>query len=105
MDNRIQFTPAGKLLGRAGAGSAEHGGGAAGCRDPRAGGGALGDGRMIIRQCHHDIDHSHTPVTHAKNKIVARFIPFSVLGFWVKSTGICSGAMPYRRDFTATTRI
>ena len=42
---------------------------------------------------------------HAKNKVVARVIPFSVLGFWVKSTGMCAGAMPYRRDFTATTRI
>ena len=42
---------------------------------------------------------------HANNKVVARFIPFSVLGFWVKNTGICAGAMPYRRDFTATTRI
>ena len=31
--------------------------------------------------------------------------PFSVLGFWVKNTGVCPGAMPYRRDFTATTRI
>ena len=42
---------------------------------------------------------------HAKNKVVGRIMPFSVLGFWVKSTGICAGAMPYRRDFTATTRI
>ena len=42
---------------------------------------------------------------HAKNKIVARCIPFSVLRFWVKSTGIFAGVMPYRRDFTATTRI
>ena len=45
------------------------------------------------------------PSTHAKNKSVARFIPFSLLGFWVKSTGICAGALPYRRDFTATTRM
>ena len=43
--------------------------------------------------------------TYAKNKIVARFIPFSALGFWVKSTRIYAGAMPYRRDFTVTTRI
>ena len=35
---------------------------------------------------------SESSYIHAKNKIVARFIPFSVLGFWVKSTGICAGA-------------
>jgi hypothetical protein len=37
---------------------------------------------------------------HAKNKIAGRFILFSVLGFWDKNTGICAGAMPYRRDFS-----
>ena len=42
---------------------------------------------------------------HAKNKFAGRIIPFSVLGFWDKNTGVCAGAMPYRRDFTATTRI
>ena len=42
---------------------------------------------------------------HAKNKIAGRMIPFLVLGFWDKSTGICASAMPYRRDFQATTRI
>ena len=31
--------------------------------------------------------------------------PFLVLGSWDKNTGICAGAMPYRRDFAATTRI
>ena len=29
--------------------------------------------------------------------------PFSVLRFWDKNTGICAGAMPYLRDFPATT--
>ena len=29
----------------------------------------------------------------------------SVLGFWDNNTGICAGAMPYRRDLPATTRI
>ena len=40
-----------------------------------------------------------------KNKFVGRNIPFSVLDFWDKNTGICAGAMPYRRDFPATTGI
>ena len=42
---------------------------------------------------------------HAKNKFAGRCIPFLVLGFWDKNTGICAGAMPYRRDFPATTGI
>ena len=42
---------------------------------------------------------------HAKNKIAGRFILFLVLGFWDKNTGICAGAVQYRRDFPATTRI
>ena len=46
-----------------------------------------------------------TSGSHAKNKIAGRFIPFSVLGFWDKNAGICAGAMPYRRDFPATTGI
>ena len=45
------------------------------------------------------------PCYHAKNKIAGRFIPFFVLGFGDKNTGICAGAMPYRRYFPATTRI
>ena len=43
--------------------------------------------------------------SHAKNKIAGRFIPFLVLGFWNTITGICAGAMPYRRDFLATAGI
>ena len=42
---------------------------------------------------------------HAKNKIAG--LPnytFSILGFWDKNIGICAGAMPYRRDFSATTK-
>ena len=39
------------------------------------------------------------------NKIVARIIPILVPGFWDTNTGICAGAMSYRRDFTATTGI
>ena len=54
---------------------------------------------------HHTIRASASACHHANNKIVARFILFSVLRFWVKSTEICAGAMPYRRDGTATTRI
>ena len=44
---------------------------------------------------------------HAKNKYAhtRRAIPFSVLGFEDKNTGICAGAMPYRRDVLTTTRI
>ena len=42
---------------------------------------------------------------HTKNKFVGRIIPFLVLGFWDKNTGICAGAMPYRRDFPTTTRL
>ena len=42
---------------------------------------------------------------HAKNKISGRVIPLLVLGFWDKNTGICAGAMSYRRDFPVTTRI
>ena len=38
-------------------------------------------------------------IIHAKNKIAGRIRPFLVLGFWDKSTGICAGAMPYRRIF------
>ena len=30
-------------------------------------------------------------------------IPFCVLGFWDKNTGIYAGAMPFRRDSPATT--
>ena len=42
---------------------------------------------------------------HAKNKIAGRFIPLLVLGFWDTNIATYSGAMPYRRDFTATTGI
>ena len=42
---------------------------------------------------------------HAKNKIAGRFILFLVLGFWDKNTRICAGTMPYRWEFSATTRI
>ena len=48
-------------------------------------------------------DNSNT--YHAKNKFVGRIIPFVVLRFWDKNTGMCAGAMPYRRDFPATTGI
>ena len=44
-------------------------------------------------------------VIHANLSPTTRNWPFSVLGFWDKNTWICAGAMPYRRDFTATTRI
>ena len=44
-------------------------------------------------------------ILRTKNKIAGRLIPFLVLGFWDKNTGICAGAMPYRRDFPATTGI
>ena len=43
--------------------------------------------------------------SHAKNKIAGSMIPFLVLGFWDTNTGICAGAMPYRRDFPTTSRI
>ena len=37
---------------------------------------------------------------HANNKIAGRIIPFLVLRFWDKNTGICAGAMLYyRRNF------
>ena len=42
---------------------------------------------------------------HAKNKIAGRIITVLVLGLWDKNTGICTGAMPNRRDFPTTTRI
>ena len=42
---------------------------------------------------------------HANLSPTTRNWPFSVLGFWDKNTGICPGAMPYRRDFLATIRI
>ena len=42
---------------------------------------------------------------HANLSATTRNWPFSVLGFWDKNTGICAGTMPYRRDFSATTRI
>ena len=45
------------------------------------------------------------PSTHAKNRITGRIIPFLVLGFWDKNTGMFAGTMPRRRDFPATTRI
>ena len=35
--------------------------------------------------------------THAKNEFAGRCIPFLVLGFWDKNTGICAGAMPNAR--------
>ena len=40
---------------------------------------------------------------HAQNKIAGRIIPFLVLGFWDKNTVICAGAIPFCRDFPATT--
>ena len=36
---------------------------------------------------------------------MCRVTPFLVLGLWDKKTVRCAGAMPYRRDFPATTRI
>ena len=42
----------------------------------------------LISEPQHEIGHSH-----------------SVLGFWDKNTGNCAGAMLYRRDSPATTRI
>ena len=42
---------------------------------------------------------------HANLSPATRNWPFSVLGFWDKNNGIYAGAMPYRRDFPATTRI
>ena len=42
---------------------------------------------------------------HANLSVTTQNWPFSVLGFWDKNTGICAGAIAYRRDFTATTRI
>ena len=42
---------------------------------------------------------------HPKTKIAFRLTPFLVLDLWDKNTGICTGAMPYRRDFTVTTGI
>ena len=43
---------------------------------------------------------------HAKNNIPCRgIIPFLVPCFWDKNTGICAGAMPYRRDSPAATRV
>ena len=66
------------------------------------------DSVFAVRGCqrHAAVDRRSDPRTSTlRINIVARFIPFSVLSFWVKSTGICAGTMPYRRDFTATTRI
>ena len=42
--------------------------------------------------------------SHAKNSVAGSIIPFSVLGFWDKTTMACAGAMPFRRDFPATIR-
>ena len=46
-----------------------------------------------------------TPAYHANLRTATRNCSFSVLGFWDENTGICAGAMPFRRDFPATTRI
>ena len=43
--------------------------------------------------------------SHANLSPATRSRPFSALGFWDKNAGMCAGAMPYRRDFPATTRI
>ena len=58
---------------------------------------------QCVRRRNHEASAAHwlQTVTHcgrAKNKIAGRLIPFLVLGFWDKHTGICAGAMPYRRD-------
>ena len=45
------------------------------------------------------------PATHANLRTATRNWSFSVLGFWDKNAGICAGAMPYRRDVQATSRI
>ena len=37
--------------------------------------------------------------------IIKQHDSYFVLGFWDKNTGICAGAIPYRRDFPATTGI
>ena len=36
-----------------------------------------------------------------ENKSAGRFITFYVPGFWDKNTGMCDGAIPYRRDVPA----
>ena len=73
-----------------------------------------------VPTCSLDLNTFRIPVHHAKNKIAGcyhknhpavrsrsriRIIPLLVPGFWDKSTGICAGAMSYRRDVLATTRI
>ena len=42
---------------------------------------------------------------HAKHMVAGRMIPFLVLGFWDKITGMCAGVMPHFRNCAATTRI
>ena len=44
---------------------------------------------------------------HANNQFAGRCITFYVLSFWDTNTeyGVCAGAMPYRRNFPATTGI
>ena len=48
---------------------------------------------------------SSTAFTRAHLSATTRSWPFSVPGFWDKTTGICASAMPHRRDSPATTRI
>ena len=42
------------------------------------------------------------PGKHANLRSTTHNWPFLVLGFRDKNTGICAGAMPYRRNFPAT---
>ena len=46
-----------------------------------------------------------TTGTHANLRTTTRNWPLSVLGFCDKHTVICTGPMPYRQDFPATTMI
>ena len=67
-------------------------------------GSAWNRGKMRLGPVHRR-DAMPTLASHANLSPTTRNGPFSVLGFWDKNTGICAGAMPYRRDFTATARI
>ena len=45
------------------------------------------------------------PTTAITAPAPAHSHPAELVGFWDKNTVICAGAMPYRPDFPATTRI
>ena len=62
--------------------------------------GAVALGLVVTRRHHVCGGHANLNI-----RTTTQNWPFSVLGSWDKNTRVCAGAMSYRRDSPATTRI